>query len=94
MSRAIRKARSSFVPPAGHNVKIGQIRSHSARHRCINDLKGSGVAVEVGKKFARIASDKVYNSYGKLTEEQAKEQLAGNKPVQDLWSELCEDATA
>ena len=90
MSAAIRRARASYVPPHGTQVKIKQIRSHSARHRCINDLKTSGVPSAIGKVFSRIASQKVYDGYGRVSEAQASEALAGNKKVQDLWSSIYE----
>ena len=71
-------------------MKIQQIRSHSARHRCINDLKTSGVPSAVGKVFSRIASQKVYDDYGRVSELQANEALARNTQVQDLWSSMYE----
>ena len=72
-------------------VKVNQIRSHSARHRCINDLKSQNVPQEVGKTFARIASNKVWSGYGKITEEQAATNLRQNAKLQDLWSSIWAD---
>ncbi|CAK9078992.1 unnamed protein product, partial [Durusdinium trenchii] len=85
---AIRRARSSFVPPNVAAVKVANIRSHSARHRCINDLKAQNVPNEVGKTFARIKSNSVYGKYGRLTPEQAAASLHQNTKLQDLWESL------
>ena len=85
---AIRRARENFVPPDVTAVKVSQIRSHSARHRCINDMKSQNVPQEVGKTFARIASTKVWANYGKLTEEQAAKSLGQNVKLQELWQSI------
>ena len=88
MAGAIRRARGNFAPPDITAVKVSQIRSHSARHRCINDLKSQNVPQEVGKTFARIASSRVWSGYGKLTEEQAAKNLSSNAKLQELWQSL------
>ncbi|CAE7348103.1 unnamed protein product [Symbiodinium sp. CCMP2592] len=88
VSKAIRKARETFVPPPNTDVKIASIRSHSARHRCCNDLKSSMVPSELGKKFARISSDKVWAGYGKLTDQQLASGMARQHEVQQVWSEI------
>jgi hypothetical protein len=85
---AIRRARKNFVPPDVTAVKVSQIRSHSARHRCINDMKSQNVPQEVGKTFARIASTKVWANYGKLTEEQAAKSWGQNVKLQELWQSI------
>ena len=64
MARQIRKLRAHFNEPY---VKTDRIRSHSARHRAINDLKASGIDREVGKQFARISDDAVWAGYGRLS---------------------------
>ena len=88
---AIRRARSSFVPPADCQVNIARVRSHSSRQRCINDLKITFVPKDVGKRFARIASDKVYDGYGQLTDNQVAASLARNSDAQNLWKSMhCE----
>ena len=85
MSAALRKARSTFVPPVPGEVRLDRIRSHSARHRCINELKSSNCVPEAGKKFARIASDSVWSGYGKLSEQQVCSVLRRNTELQQLW---------
>ena len=53
VSKAIARSRKSFNAPAGCPVlKVAQIRSHSGRHRAINDMKQHEVNKEVGKTFA------------------------------------------
>ncbi|CAE7619753.1 unnamed protein product, partial [Symbiodinium sp. KB8] len=87
-SAAIRRARASFVPPAGTDVQIGKIRSHSSRQRAINDLKVSGVSAPVGKRFARIASDRVWDGYGQLTTDQVEAGLKRSSAFQELQCEI------
>ena len=93
-SAAIRRARASFVPPAGTDVQIGKIRSHSSRQRAINDLKVSGVSAPVGKRFARIASDRVWDGYGQLTTDQVEAGLKRSSAFQELQCEIYNSADA
>ena len=88
MAAAIRNVRKSFVPPQGCDVQVGKIRSHSARHRCVNDMKAAGTSREVGKAFSRIATDKVYENYGKLNQQQVKEGLDRCQALQQTWDEM------
>lgn len=91
-SAAIRRARASFVPPAGTDVKIGNIRSHSSRQRAINDLKVTGVSAPVGKRFARIVSDRVWEGYGQLTTDQVDAGLKQAPAFQQMQNEIYHDA--
>ena len=50
--RAVSRIRKSFNPP-GH-VETKSIRTHSGRHRMVNDLKRCGVADGSAMHFARI----------------------------------------
>ena len=88
VSAAIRRIRKSYTPPATCSVKISNIRSHSGRQRSINDLKLTNVKSEVGKSFARITTDSVWESYGRLTENQVAESLLGNASLQQLWQTM------
>ena len=88
VSAAIRRARASFVPPNVREVKVASIRSHSGRHRAVNDLKMHNVKTEVGKRFARISSEAVWANYGKLTAKQAADELLNNKQLQDDWQKI------
>ncbi|CAK9017478.1 unnamed protein product [Durusdinium trenchii] len=88
VSAAIRRARKTFVPPNVGEVKVANIRSHSGRHRAINDLKMHNVKTEVGKRFARISSEAVWKGYGKLTVKQAADELRSNKKLQEHWQEI------
>lgn len=67
VASAIRRARKTFRVPHIPEVQPGRIRSHSGRHRCINDMKQHNVEQEVGKKYARISDETVYDGYGKLS---------------------------
>ncbi|CAE6950431.1 unnamed protein product [Symbiodinium sp. CCMP2592] len=89
MAKAIRTARKSFVPPpeAGA-IQVSKIRSHSARHRCINDLKQSGTATSTAMRFSRIRSCQVFNGYGQQSEDQIAEALLANANLQQLWLDI------
>lgn len=83
VARQIRKLRAHFNEPY---VKTDRIRSHSARHRAINDLKASGIDREVGKQFARISDDAVWAGYGRLSAVQAGRAMHQNVQLQQAWS--------
>lgn len=88
VARAIRKARETFKVPHIPEVQPSRIRSHSGRHRCINDMKQHNVEREVGKKFARITDDGVYEKYGKLSAQQAGKKLRQNQELQTFWKQM------
>ena len=78
VSHAIVKARRSFNLPC---VNTESIRSHSGRHRFINDMKMCNVPCEVGMLQSRIKDFKTYQSYGKLNEEQVARSLDKNRSL-------------
>ena len=88
VARAIRNARQTFKVPHIPEVQPQRIRSHSGRHRCINDMKQHNVEREVGKKFARITDDGVYEKYGKLSAQQAGKKLRQNVELQSFWKQM------
>ena len=88
VSKAIRKARHTFKVPHIPEVRPDRIRSHSGRHRCINDMKQHNVDREVGEKFARITDDGVYEKYGKLSSQQAGKKLRQNMELQTFWKQM------
>ena len=89
VAAAIRKVRSTFVPPDGAgSVRIENIVSHCGRHRCSNDMKSFGIKREVGKKFARISTDKVWDGYGPISQEQVGKQFAANVELQRNWKSM------
>jgi len=51
-------------------------------------MKQHNVEREVGKKYARIGSDGVYDRYGKLSAQQAGKKLLQNKELQDYWTKM------
>lgn len=85
----ISKAKKTFSPPASCRIQDVQlVRSHSARHRKINDLKNSGVAPDAGMTFARIKHKKTWDLYGKLDQTQAGDALQRNKKLQKTLKAL------
>jgi integrase len=88
VAKAIRNARRSFRIPHIPEVNPTRIRSHSGRHRCINDMKHHNVDKEVGKKYARISDDGVYQNYGKLSAQQAGKKLKLNQELQTFWKNM------
>jgi len=44
----------------------------------VNDLKNSGVSMEVGMAYARIRDKKTYAGYGRLVEDQVGAALESN----------------
>ena len=89
VAAAIRKARSTFVPPDGAgSVRMESIVSHCGRHRCSNGMKSFGIKREVGKKLARISTGKVWDGYGPIPQEQAGKQLAATAELQRNWKSM------
>ena len=89
MAKAIRTSRKSFVPPpAAGAIQVSKIRSHSARHRCINDLKQSHTSTSTAMRFSRIRSSQVFNGYGQQSDDQIAEALAADQGLQELWLDL------
>ena len=89
VAAAIRKARTNFIPPEGAgSVRVENIVSHCGRHRCSNDMKSFGIKREVGKKFARISTDKVWDGYGPISQEQVGKKLAANVELQRNWKSM------
>ena len=87
VATAIRKARATYTPPAScPDIDPGRIRSHSGRHRSINDMKACDVPREIGKRVARINDDKVWDNYGRVTSEQAGTALKRNRNLQESWN--------
>ena len=78
VSHAIVKARRAFSLP-GTNTE--SIRSHSGRHRFINDMKMSNIPCEVGMVQSRIKDFKTYQAYGRLNEEQVARTLDKNRSL-------------
>ena len=58
------------------------VRSHSGRHRMINDLKASSIPPDAGMMFARIKDKKTWAGYGQLTPSQCSTVLQKNKDLQ------------
>ena len=89
VAAAIRKVRSTFVPPDGAgSVRNENIVSHCGHHRCSNDMKSVGIKREVGNKFDRIATDKVWDGYGPISQAQVGKKLAANVELQRRWKSM------
>ena len=81
------KARATFVPPKNTSLvlDVKTIRSHSGRHRAINDLKRSCVDPESAMVYARTAHRRTYDAYGRMNQEQAAAALNGSKRLQSAF---------
>ena len=78
----ITKARKSFHPPPGSILlDTDKIRSHSGRHRMVNDLKTSGIPADAAMVFARIKHKRTYDKYGQMDSEQCGRMLQSNKKL-------------
>ena len=75
---SIVKARKSF----DRDIDTTKVRSHSGRHRMINDMKSSSIPPEAGMMFARIKDKKPWASYGQLSPSQCREVLQKNQCLQ------------
>lgn len=82
---AIVKVRETFDHPEINNKAI---RSHSGRHRMINDLKSNQVPEEAGMMYARIKDRKTWAGYGKLTPTQCGDVLERNKSFKKTLSTM------
>ena len=51
-------------------------------------MKSFGIKREVGKKFARISTDKVWDGYGPISQEQVGKKLAANVELQRNWKSM------
>ena len=89
VSKAIRRARKSYTPPAScPDVVVHKIRSHSGRHRCVNDLKAHDVPREISKRFARISDNGTWERYGRITPDQAGVVIARHVRLQNAWRDM------
>lgn len=88
VAHAIVRARKSFVTPPGLSVDTNRIRSHSGRHRMINDMKSSQISVEVGMIHSRIKSHKVYQAYGRMSDEQVGHALNSNQSLKKTFKQI------
>ena len=86
--RAISRIRSSFEPPKNLFVQPKTIRSHSGRHRMVNDLKRCGVADGTAMHFARIVGRRTFLGYGALDDTQAGQMLGNNAKLNKTMSEI------
>ena len=78
VSHAIVRARKTFE---AQHIDRSRIRSHSGRHRMIQDLKASGVADHVGMAHARTKCVKTYQLYGQLEDTQTAKALESNRKL-------------
>lgn len=87
---AIVKARMSFTAPKGLSAMLdtSRIRTHSGRHRMINDLKSSGVPTEAAMLYARIKDRKTFDKYGQLDQEQSGKLLNRNQNLKRTLKQM------
>ena len=75
---SIVKARKTFECSL---TDTSRVRSHSGRHRMINDLKSSCIPADAGMFFARMKDKKTWASYGQLTPTQCTAVLEKNQDL-------------
>ena len=81
VSKAIIRARKTFKS-SRVDVSTCSIRSHSFRHRWINDAKNAGLPKEVAMKYCLIKDEDTYMKvYGRPTMEQAGDIIKKSKMV-------------
>ena len=56
--KSIARLRKTFAPPNSAFLNVNQIRSHSGRHRFINDCKTAGLPDMISMNFARITDQR------------------------------------
>lgn len=89
---AIASVRKTFVAPKGCSAMFepNRVRSHSGRHRMINDLKLSGISADAAMTYARIKDKKTFDKYGQLDQEQSGKVLNRNsglkRTLKDMYS--------
>ena len=89
ISHAIVKSRKTFqTTPDQGLVHPETIRSHSGRHRMVNDMKNAGVSMEVGMAFSLIKDKKTYLNYGRLVEDQVGAALENNPVLRKTLKSL------
>ena len=81
VARGIRDARKTVRIPYIPDVHPDRIRSQSGRHRCIHDMQQHNAEREVGKKYARVRDDGVYQTYGRRRAQQAGKKLKQNQEL-------------
>ena len=74
------KIRKSFVC-TDKTLDIKKVRSHSGRHRMVNDLKQSEASTDVAMGFARIRDKKTFDNYGRLHDHQVGHALESNRKL-------------
>lgn len=85
----ITKVRKSFrAPPGSVLLDPATIRSHSGRHRMINDLKFSGVPCDAAMQYARIKNKRTFERYGRMDAEQSGQILQSNKKLKAALSKI------
>ena len=89
--KAIVRARHTFqAPPGCEAVDVASIRSHSGRHRFINDMKNASVDRRVGMTYGRIDEGPSYDGYGAVTHSQAGHVLDSNAALSLVFAKMYE----
>ena len=86
--KRISALRKTFDPPHHLIVDQTKIRSHSGRHRMINDRKVAKGTDEVAMTVARSSDRRTFMGYGELTDEQAGRSLEDNKELLQAVKQL------
>ena len=88
VSKSICRLRQTFAPPKDVFIEAEKIRSHSGRHRAINDMKNANISQHVAMKFARICDVRTFLGYGELTDEQTGASLEKSVPLKNVLQKM------
>ena len=81
------KIRKTFRPKE-RTFNTERVRSHSGRHRMVNDLKRSDATTEVAMTFARIRDKKTFDRYGQLDDHQVGHCLETNRKLKTALKQV------
>ena len=87
--KAVSRLRQTFSPRCKDQPITKKIRTHSARHRMVNDLKAANIPDDVAMRMARIKDHRTYSKYGQLSDQQVGKVLDDSaklrKTLQDIY---------
>ena len=85
--KAVARLRKLFAPRCKEPPVTRTIRTHSARHRMINDLKISDIPDAISMRMARIKDHNTFTKYGQLSDHQVGAALDGSKRLKKTLEE-------
>lgn len=86
--KAIGRLRETFAPKCKDPPVTRTIRTHSARHRMISDLKASDIPDTISMRMARINDTKTFAKYGQLSDQQVGNVLDRSAKLRKTLGEI------